>query len=270
MTPGNPTEMQAASAAFALLNLSTDDNVFTPQLSRLQASSKLMPVLQTPSCSVCLGQSIQRKNSRLYHVKLTTEHLVDADSNTRLYKVDICGTFTDLLSAYNLAYTAIDPRVVDLESYESKHDFPDLDLWPYGDEVCVRAMAVSGEMFTVSIQAEPNDADLIGNSHGEVCSKSFYAVRESLRHSASRGACKRETLIEGTYRSRNAARRCALGALFVDGNRSRDDFDEWEAFSDNEDSPWGDDVVVRAVAPNGDVTMLSVVEFESKSKACGD
>ena len=259
-------EYHIASAAFALLSLSTSDDVFTSDSKLSHRNRRISEVRQKMTCPTCSGQSIQRKNSQLYHVKLIKSHLVE-DPNAQLYQVDVRGTFTDFLSARAAASTIIDLPLELFESYESKHDFPESKKWPHADDVYVHAVAQTGETITVSIDKEPNHSDLVGNSHGEVCSILFYAIQQVIHYSENRSGLVREASVQGTYRTRVAAKKCAEEVLLGEAG-SPQDFDEYQDYGELDTSPWGEDVVIRAVSSNGDNYIMSVVQRERENKAC--
>lgn len=255
--------LEGASAALSLLQLTTEDKVFATQSIRLP-----IPFPRKPStCDVCFGQSIQRKNSQLYHVKLIKEH-IRQDPEAHVYTVTIHGTFTDQICARNAAYTALElPETFQI--HHSRRDLPEHETWQHGDDVYVRALAHTGEIFTLSVHAEPNHSNLIGDTHGEVCGTLFYALQQAIHYTEDRRGYQRASIIRGHYSTRTEARSCIVAALLDDG-RDPKDFPFYEVFSETEETPWGTGVVVRAVAENGDTFLLSIFKSDRASSACGD
>jgi hypothetical protein len=210
------------------------------------------------SCNVCSGNDVERSGPDLYHVKRTIDHL-SHDPNAHMYQVHLCGTFTNIKAATKAVYSALGHPKESFSSLESKQDCPHGQKWPYREAVCLRARAESGEVFTVEIETEPNIAHLTSDASGAVRGPLCHVLQQLIHYSEDRDGCDRETIVQGTFRSKQAARNCAESVLLRDGT-DRKDYVEYIAQDGNKDSPYGSDVIAHAITQKGDNLIVSVVE----------
>jgi hypothetical protein len=148
--------------------------------------------------------------------------------------VHLCSTFIDLNAAKKATYSALSYPKESFSSFKSKQDYSNVHEWPYDAAIFIRAKSESGKVFTV----ETN----------------YY-----LESSEDLAGYKRETSIEGTFRTKLATRKCAEGVLLYEGI-NRKDYVEFSLYG-KEDSPYGSNVMLRAVASTGDNFVVSIVKI---------
>ncbi|TID20774.1 hypothetical protein E2P81_ATG05402 [Venturia nashicola] len=204
----------------------------------------------------------------LYTIKTTLKDL-HHDSSGALQQVQIAGTYTDLTKAKEAAKNALYTLGYsneDLTTYIVK-DASNIESWSHGDGVLVHAAAPSGEQFSVCIETSPNT--LNGNIHidaesSKLNDKLTYVLQTTIHYDIDASGAKRETTIEGIYLSRPAAVESARKTLLEGDVVTKESFKEWDEFEAQEDWSWGEDVVVHAVAGNGQNFEVSVIEEGQK------
>jgi hypothetical protein len=240
-----------------------DDNHFrTSRILNKHLKKPCCPTISAMSGDMFLSDTIERSGPNLHHVKRIVGHL-SHDPNARINQVHLCGTFTDLDAAKKATYSALGYPKESFSSFGSKQDYTNVHEWPYDAAVFMRAKSESGEVFTVEIETEPNKARLTGDASGTVRGLLCHVLQQTNHYSESSedlAGCKRETSIEGTFRTKLAARKCAEGVLLCEGT-NRKDYVEFSLYGEEEDSPYGSDVVLRAVASTSDNFVVPVVEM---------
>ena len=191
----------------------------------------------------------------LYLVKRTFVNPKDP-IETR-FNVDLPAAFTDLKAAKEKA-----KRVLIDEGYE-KDFFPLYVIndgssdWKHGDGVIIYAEGPSRELFKVEIETVPNREELEPDETGRIGRPLHHILQTMIHYDEDRSGSRRDSVVEGTYIDRNAARNRALEVL-LDGN-TKEDFAEYDEYSNEEDSPFGPDVVVHAIKDNGENILVSIV-----------
>lgn len=194
----------------------------------------------------------------LYHIILTViDYHVDPSGAQR--SIYVLGTNATLETAKAFAF-----RVLDTLSYEPE-DFIEYaihssskDVWAYGDGVLVYAKAPAGQVFLVSIQATPNNEELLMDSDGGILMPKgimslHYVMQITIDYNKDRTGCVQETQIEGTFIHRadayEAARKLLNPLDFLDYNTPETMAGEW---------PFGEEVVAHAVAETGQNSIIEV------------
>jgi hypothetical protein len=210
------------------------------------------------SCNPDSSDEVKRSSPYIYNIKRTVVHLPH-DPNAHMYQIHLCETFTDSNAAIGAVYPALGHPRKSFSSLEFKQDCSDGQEWPYDATVFLRAEAESGEIFTVEIDTEPNNAQLTSDASGAVRGPLCHVLQQLIHYSEDRDGCDRETIIQGTFRTKQAARKRAESVLAQEG-MGRKDYVEYNVYDEEEDSPYGSDIVAHAVTPNGDNLIVSVVE----------
>lgn len=130
------------------------------------------------------------------------------------------------------------------------------DHWPYGDGVVVYAKEpAQGREFLVRIDTTPNTEKLPAGGPGETLmlpeapeDQLHYVIQTRVDYEQDRSADMQTTEIEGVYVNRGDALRAAKGVL---GEKA--EFAQYDEQGGGEKGQWpfGDDVVVHAVAQTG-------------------
>jgi hypothetical protein len=225
-----------------------DDNHFrTSRILNKHLKKPCCPTISAMSGDMFLSDTIERSGPNLHHVKRIVGHL-SHDPNARINQVHLCGTFTDLDAAKKATYSAPGYPKQSFSSFESKQDYSNVHEWPYDAAVYMRAKSENGEVFTVEVETGPNKARLTGDASGTVRGLLCHVLQQTNHYSEiseDLAGCKRETSIEGTLRTKLAARKCAEGVLLCKGT-NRKDYVELSLYGEEEDSPYGSDVVAHS------------------------
>jgi hypothetical protein len=195
----------------------------------------------------------------VYHVKRTITNFAE-DSSGAPRVTDILGTFTNLISAKNAAHSALAMEGYtknDFEVYEVK-DETDPEEWKHGDGCLVFAKVPRGQEFDVRIDTKPNVLKLKGNTSGEVKDSLYYVLQTTINYNTDRIGGNQHTEVEGTYHTKTAAFEAAQTALLNEEitKESFAEYDEKEQFEG--EWPYGDEVLIRAVAETGENFYLTV------------
>ncbi|KAK8216908.1 hypothetical protein M8818_001871 [Zalaria obscura] len=196
-------------------------------------------------------------NKNLYHVKRVV-HRPSPDPRGTKPNVLICGTYTFLPGARQAALRALANEGYTPDLFETYHSRQEPE-WIHEDGVVVEAKALSGEVFMVLIETEPNSLGLVSDNDGMVTGTLYYVIRTVIDYYNDRSGNKWETFVEGTFRDGVAAEKAARSCL-LDANVSRESFTEYDVNNEKEGRLWDDDVVVHAVAANGTNYLVSIQE----------
>ncbi|KAG0644983.1 hypothetical protein D0Z07_9089 [Hyphodiscus hymeniophilus] len=195
----------------------------------------------------------------LYHIKRTiTDYSEDKYGATRT--TDILGTFTDIAAAKSAARSSLASEGYvkdDFESYEGNDGAAE---WKHGDGVLAYAKAPAGQVFEVRVETNPNTLHFKGNADGEVEGFLHYVFQQTIDYSKDPTGASQVTEVEGTYLTREAARKAARSAL-LDQDVTKQSFAEYDEFDDARDVnewPYGENVYVHAVAETGENFNVSV------------
>ncbi|KAF1965382.1 hypothetical protein BU23DRAFT_561119 [Bimuria novae-zelandiae CBS 107.79] len=192
----------------------------------------------------------------LFVVKRT---ILDPKHPTGLsFNITLPATFTDLQAAKAEAKALLSKEGYDTDfftPYKAKSDPSD---WKYGDGVIVFAKAPSGEVFKVEIDTVQNSAGLQSDASGKVQQPLYHVLQTLIEYNDDRSGSERYTIVEGTYTDRRHASDQALRVL-LDTDMKREDFVEYDEYTDGTEGPFGPDVIVHAVKEGGENVLVSVV-----------
>lgn len=194
----------------------------------------------------------------LYHTTLTViDYHQDPSGATR--SVYVLGTHSTVQAAKSFANSALQSLNYaqdDFSEYEVRSEGP----WTHGDGVIVFAKAPAGQVFTIGLDTTPNNESLLGNDEGAIvlprdAELLHYVLHTTIDYNRDRTGALQSTEIEGSYIHREnalaAARTCLNREEFVEFDvRDSDDMvGQW---------PYGEDVIVHAVAETGQNHIVAV------------
>jgi len=193
----------------------------------------------------------------LYHVKRTiTDFAHDKSGATQA--TDIFGTFTKLAAAKTAACSALPSDGYKKDDFVKYEENDGTKEWKHGDAAIVFAKAPAGQDFLVRIETTYNPLHFKGNDSGEVEGHLHYVLQTTIFYNNDSTGGVQSTEIEGTYPTRKAAREAAKVALLKEGVKKESfaEYDEQDA--ERDEWPYGDDVLVHAVAETGENFRISV------------
>lgn len=194
----------------------------------------------------------------LYHIILTViGYRMDPSGSQR--SIYILGTRSTLEAAKDSTYGVLQalgykPQDFVQFAVHSSHT----GAWAHGNGVLVYARAPAGQVFLVSVQATPNNEDLVMNHEGGVIlpkgiSSLHYVVQTTIDYNKDRTGCEQEMQIEGTFVHRSRALAAANKLLdpldYLDYETPEKMAGEW---------PFGEEVVAHAVAETGQNITVAV------------
>lgn len=194
----------------------------------------------------------------LYHTILTViDYHVDPSGARR--SIYILGTHSTLEAAKDSSYGVLQsirykPQDFVQFAVHSSHT----GTWAHGNGVLVYARAPAGQVFLVSVQATPNNENLMMNHEGGIIlprgiSSLHYVVQTTIDYNKDRTGCEQEMQIEGTFVHRSRALAAANKLLdpldYADYETPEKMADEW---------PFGEEVVAHAVAETGQNITVAV------------
>jgi hypothetical protein len=200
---------------------------------------------------------------QLFHTTLTVvDYHLDTSGSTR--DVHVLGTHTSLPAAKAFALAALELlgyEPDDFEEYAARVDTP-LEEWKHGDGVMVYAKAPKGHEFYVGLDTKPNTESLpagpkdtlqLPEGHDHL----HYVLQNRTDYNQDKSGAFQTTEIQGCYLRREHALAAAKTTLQED----REEYAQYDE-RDDEDSegewPFGDEVVVHAVAQTGDNYTVAV------------
>jgi hypothetical protein len=194
----------------------------------------------------------------LYHLKRT---MIDyhKDPSGATQDVRICRTYTDLHAAKAAARYALFNEGYEMDWFPTFEYHSEESSWKHGDGIMVFAVAPDGEQYTVGIETAPNALNLKGNNQGQVEKELFHVLQTTIFTDKNPSGASRETNIEGTWESYEAAK-LAADKVLLDADVSKDSFVKYDENVGKCDWKYGDDVVVHAVGVNGDNILVSIVK----------
>ncbi|EED20916.1 conserved hypothetical protein [Talaromyces stipitatus ATCC 10500] len=194
---------------------------------------------------------------QLYHVLLLSYHL-QKDPNAVIQKLRVTGSYTSLAAAKTAAYSCLFDAGI---------------LKDRDDGKMISATAPDGTTFSVQIlnsvlgDGDGNTAGKLWNyiveEHDQRISTELYYVVQVKTHYDDEQY--RETNIDGTFTTYNAAREYAKGVLLnpADGIDTKSYAQYDEAGPDQRDCGFGANVIVHAVGVNGENFLVSVVKSQT-------
>ncbi|KAK0724455.1 hypothetical protein B0H67DRAFT_483110 [Lasiosphaeris hirsuta] len=198
----------------------------------------------------------------LFHTVLTViDFHADTSGSTR--SVYILGTSTSLQSAKTFSLTALEGLNYtpdDFEEYQTRATIS-AEEWTHGDGVMVYARAPAGQEFIVSIDTTPNNEQLAAGADSKpVLPKGsdhlHYVLQTKTDYNQDKSGAFQSTEIEGCFVHRADALKAARSVL---GERHEySQLDERDDVEEKGQWPFGEDVVVHAVAETGENYSVSV------------
>ncbi|KAL2022173.1 hypothetical protein VTK56DRAFT_6002 [Thermocarpiscus australiensis] len=202
---------------------------------------------------------------QLFHTTLT---VVDyhKDTSGAIRDVYVLGTHTTLPSAKRFALAALQQlgyQPDDFAEYATRADAPDAEAWPHGDGVMVYAKAPRGQEFLVGLDTKPNTESLPGGGPGDTLrlpeghDHLHYVLQNRTDYNQDKSGAFQTTEIEGCYVREADALAAAKGILAEDKEEFAQ-YDERDDLGERDDWPFGEEVVVHAVAQTGENYTVAV------------
>ncbi|TPX12999.1 uncharacterized protein E0L32_006644 [Thyridium curvatum] len=196
---------------------------------------------------------------QLFHTTLTVIDYHEDPSGAKR-SVYVLGTHGKLEAAKAFAKTALQDLKYEKSDFAEYAERSPFESWSHGDGVLVYARAPAGQVFLVGIDTAPNNESLPANLDGTVNApqgpKSLhYVLQTTIDYNLDRTGAAQTTEIQGAYIHRvdalKAAHKCLDPKEFAEFN-VRDTPEmagQW---------PYGEDVVVHAVAETGQNSFVTL------------
>lgn len=212
---------------------------------------------------------------QLFHTTLTVvDFHRDTSGSTR--EVYVLGTHTTLPAAKTFALASLlqlGYKPDDFTEYATRVEAVPSESWKYGDGVMVYAKAPRGHEFLVGLDTKPNTESLLaGPKDTLLMPEGFddlhYVLQNRTDYNQDKSGAYQTTEIQGCYARRADALAAARAALEED----RDEYAQYDEREDEEadgEWPFGDEVVVHAVAQTGEnytVAIKTVPEAHEKHR----
>ncbi|KAH8651287.1 hypothetical protein BX600DRAFT_101110 [Xylariales sp. PMI_506] len=130
--------------------------------------------------------------------------------------------------------------------------------WKHGDGTIVYGEGLSGEVFKVEIDTVSNTARIEGDGAQRINRPLYHVLQTTVHYNEDRSGSLRDSAVESTHTVRRLAEAKAL-VILLDQDVTKEDFVEYDEFSDGTESPFGPDVVVHAVMEGGENILVSVI-----------
>jgi hypothetical protein len=180
------------------------------------------------------------------------------DSNTPDTNVALPSSFTDLKAAKEEAKTVLKQEGYEKEFFQVYDVNDGLSDWKHGDGVIVYAEGSENEICTVEIVTVHNVSGLEADETARVRSPLYYVLQTVIHYDEDRSGSRRDNLVEGVYARREDAEAYSLKVL-LDEDVKKEDYAEYDEYSDGSDRPFWADVIVHAVKPNGENILVSII-----------
>lgn len=201
----------------------------------------------------------------LYHTTLTVIDYKD-DTSGFTQTVYVLGTHSTLSAAkafsksalHELGYEPDDFTTYAVRGAEEENE------WLHGDGVLVYAKAPAGHEFLVGIQTTSNNEELGATPEGGVFlapeADLHYVLQTTVDYNKDRTGAAQATHVEGSYEHRADAIDAAKQSLVGEEVKKSDfaQYDERDSIEEDSDWPFGEDVVVHAVAQTGENYTVAV------------
>ncbi|KAK4146121.1 uncharacterized protein C8A04DRAFT_25933 [Dichotomopilus funicola] len=199
----------------------------------------------------------------VFHTTLTVvDFHHDTSGSTR--DVYVLGTHTTLPAAKAFALSALSHlgyEPDDFSEYATRADTPS-EAWEHGDGVLVYGKAPAGQEFLVGLDTKPNTESLPAGSDDTLRLPDghdhlHYVLQNRTDYNLDKSGASQTTEILGCYVRRDAAQTAAKVALQAD----REKFEQYDDRDDVESDgewPFGDEVLVHAVAYTGENYTVAV------------
>ncbi|KXX75640.1 hypothetical protein MMYC01_208002 [Madurella mycetomatis] len=194
---------------------------------------------------------------QLYHTTLTVEEFhEDASYSTK--ESYVLGTHTTISGAKAFALevlTHMDYKPGDFAEYATCLDTPS-ESWKHGDSVVVYARTHTGYEFLVGLAAKPNTGSLPAGTDGTLLLPKgidhlHYVLQNKTDYNQDRSDTYQTTEIVGCYLQRAEALAAAKAVLRADC-REYAQYDERDDMDQAGEWPFGEEVVIHAVAQTGE------------------
>ena len=205
----------------------------------------------------------KRKSDDLYHIMMIQSHL-NRDVNSGVEKVRICSTYTSLDAAKAAAHRCLFDAGYEQEWFtEFEVRFDDrAEGLKRKPGLAVYAVAPDKTTFSISIATTPNTREYNGNNEGKVMLDLYHVLQTRVDYGRDESGEERETNIEGSFESYQAAWNYAHEVLLSDSDGiTRSSFADYhEAAVGETDCGYGENVIVHAVGEDGNNFIVSVVK----------
>lgn len=215
----------------------------------------------------------------LYHTTLTViDYHTDTSGSTRT--VYPLGTHTTVKAAKAFAAGALESLNYSADDFTSyavrpqgkRNDDDDGDDWPYGDGVIAYTKAPAGQEFLISLDTKPNTENLLSSPDNtpELPSGAdhlHYVLQTRIDYNQDKSGAFQSTEIEGVYIDRMDAVRAAKEALGEEKTEFAQ-YDERDSEEMSGEWPFGEDVLVHAVAQTGENYTIAVRTVPGARERC--
>jgi len=174
------------------------------------------------------------------------------------YDVTLPATFTNLHEAKEKAKAILLEEGYEQDFFSVYQVNNDKQEWTHGDGMMVYAQGPSNELFKVEIDTVPNSAGFEPDDDGRVRRPLHHVMETIIRYLDDRSGSERDTVVESVHSLQNEAKSQALKVL-LDSNVKKEDFEEYDEYTDEQDGPFGPEVIVHAVNDNGENLLVSVI-----------
>jgi hypothetical protein len=194
----------------------------------------------------------------LFHVKRT---FIDKhhDPSGATIKTEVVGTYTDLDVATKDGRRRLFDEGSTKDSFAKYEENTVVEgHWKYSPEVLVHAETAEGDVIELVLETTPNMLGVKAKPNGRVEEELFYVLRTRIYYHKDPAGGARTTDIKSAYLSRQAAVTAAR-RLLLDYHRISWYTKYEEVTSLKEEGEVLEDVLVRAVGPEGEHYLVSVV-----------
>lgn len=203
---------------------------------------------------------------QLYHTVLTVvDYHHDTSGSTR--ETHVLGTHTNLPAAKRHALMALDSlgyHQDDFGDYVTHADVP-AEEWTHGDGVMVYAKAPRGQEFLVALDTKPNTEALAAGDKEQGTltlpdsedDHLHYVLQNRTDYNQDKSGAYQTCEIQGCYASRDRAL-AAARTILQDSRMEYAQYDERDDIESEGGWPFGEDVVVHAVAQTGENYTVAV------------
>lgn len=201
---------------------------------------------------------------QLFHTTLTViDYHSDTSGSTR--DVYVLGTHTSLAAAKAFSLKALQDlnyEPEDFAEYVTRATFPADKDWPYGDGIMVYAKAPAGQELLVGIDTKSNTESLpSGPDNKPLLPRDYthlhYVMQNKTDYNQDKSGAFQSTEIEGCYVHRGDAINAAKNLLAADKAEFAQ-YDERDDIGEEGQWPFGEDVIVHAVAETGENYTVAV------------
>jgi len=199
----------------------------------------------------------------LFHTVLTViDFHVDPSGATQ--SVYVLGTHTTLESAKAFTLKALEELNYEPDDFDEFETHTPGKEWTHGDGILVYAKAPAGQVFKVGLDTKLNTENLPEDpaKHTPVLPRGHenlhYVLQTTIDYKKYRIGAYQTTEIEGCYVKRADAVAAARDALSGIDRSTFLQYDERDKGEEEGEWPFGDDVIVHAVAETGENYSVSV------------